>query len=29
VYRVKVAVDNKAGVLKSGMPVEAEIPFQH
>src|SRR5262249_20403003 len=28
VYRVKVTVDNKAGVLKSGMPVEAEIPFQ-
>jgi HlyD family secretion protein len=28
VYRVKVAVDNKAGVLKPGMPVEAEIPFQ-
>ena len=27
VYRVKVSVDNKAGVLKSGMPVEAEIPF--
>ena len=29
VYRVKVAVDNKNGVLKAGMPVEAEIPFQH
>jgi HlyD family secretion protein len=28
VYRVKVTVDNKAGVLKVGMPVEAEIPFQ-
>ena len=28
VYRVKVAVDNAGGVLKSGMPVEAEIPFQ-
>jgi HlyD family secretion protein len=27
VYRVKVAVDNKDGVLKVGMPVEAEIPF--
>jgi HlyD family secretion protein len=27
VYRVKIAVDNRAGVLKSGMPVEAEIPF--
>ena len=28
VYRVKVAVDNKSGVLKAGMPVEAEIPLQ-
>jgi membrane fusion protein YbhG len=28
VYRVKVSVDNANGVLKSGMPVEAEIPFQ-
>jgi HlyD family secretion protein len=28
VYRVKVTVDNTSGVLKSGMPVEAEIPFQ-
>jgi len=28
VYRVKVNVDNKAGILKAGMPVEAEIPFQ-
>ena len=27
VYRVKVSVDNKAGVLKAGMPVEAEIPL--
>jgi HlyD family secretion protein len=27
VYRVKIAVDNRAGVLKSGMPVEAEIPL--
>ena len=27
VYRVKIVVDNKAGALKSGMPVEAEIPF--
>jgi len=27
VYRIKVSVDNKAGVLKAGMPVEAEIPF--
>ena len=28
VYRVKIAVDNREGVLKEGMPVEAEIPFQ-
>ncbi len=28
VYRVKIAVDNSQGVLKQGMPVEAEIPFQ-
>jgi len=28
VYRVKVTVDNRNGVLKAGMPVEAEIPFQ-
>ncbi len=28
VYRVKVSVDNKAGVLKAGMPVEADIPLQ-
>ena len=27
VYRVKVSVDNADGVLKAGMPVEAEIPF--
>lgn len=27
VYRVKVSVDNAAGTLKSGMLVEAEIPF--
>lgn len=27
VYRVKVTVDNKDGVLKAGMPVEAELPF--
>jgi HlyD family secretion protein len=27
VYRVKVSVNNAAGVLKTGMPVEAEIPF--
>ena len=29
VYRVKVSVDNRAGVLKAGMPVEAEIPLGH
>jgi HlyD family secretion protein len=27
VYRIKVSVDNKDGVLKPGMPVEAELPF--
>ena len=27
VYRVRNNVDNKDGVLKQGMPVEAEIPF--
>jgi HlyD family secretion protein len=27
VYRVKIAVDNASGVLKAGMPVEAEIPL--
>jgi HlyD family secretion protein len=27
VYRVKVSVNNAAGVLKTGMPVEADIPF--
>jgi HlyD family secretion protein len=27
VYRVKVSVDNQGGVLKAGMPVEAELPF--
>jgi HlyD family secretion protein len=27
VYRVKVSVDNTGGTLKSGMPVEAEIPL--
>lgn len=26
VYRIKVSVDNRAGVLKTGMPVEAELP---
>ena len=25
VYRLKVKVDNREGVLKSGMPVEAEL----
>jgi HlyD family secretion protein len=28
VYRIKVTVDNRGGVLKQGMPVEAEIPLQ-
>ncbi|MFB3854613.1 MAG: HlyD family secretion protein [Vicinamibacterales bacterium] len=28
VYRVKVAADNREGILKQGMPVEAEIPLQ-
>jgi len=28
VYRVKVTVDNTSGVLKQGMPVEAEIPIK-
>lgn len=28
VYRVKVSVDNSAGILKQGMPVEAELPLQ-
>jgi HlyD family secretion protein len=27
VYRAKIAVDNTNGVLKAGMPVEAEIRF--
>ena len=27
VYRVRISVDNKDGVLKQGMPVEAEIPI--
>jgi HlyD family secretion protein len=26
VYRIKVTVDNREGILKPGMPVEAEIP---
>jgi HlyD family secretion protein len=25
VYRIKVSVDNRAGVLKQGMPVDAEL----
>ena len=28
VYRIKVSVDNHEGVLKPGMPVEAELPRQ-
>jgi HlyD family secretion protein len=28
VYRVKIAADNAKGVLKQGMPVEAEIPLE-
>jgi HlyD family secretion protein len=28
VYRVKIAVDNTNGVLKQGMPIEADIPLQ-
>lgn len=28
VYRIKVTADNREGVLKPGMPVEAEIPRQ-
>ena len=28
VYRIKVTAENKAGILKSGMPVEAELPEQ-
>jgi HlyD family secretion protein len=27
VYRIKVAVDNSKGVLKQGMPVDAELPL--
>ena len=27
IYLVKVSVDNREGILKSGMPVEAEIPL--
>jgi HlyD family secretion protein len=28
VYRVRISVDNKEGILKQGMPVEADIPLQ-
>lgn len=28
VYRIKVTVDNRDGVLKPGMPVDAELPLQ-
>ena len=28
VYRVRISVDNKDGILKQGMPVEAEIPLR-
>jgi HlyD family secretion protein len=28
VYRIKVTVDNTAGTLKAGMPVEAELPLR-
>jgi HlyD family secretion protein len=28
VYRIKVTVDNKAGILKPGMPVDAELTLQ-
>jgi HlyD family secretion protein len=28
VYRVKITVDNRQGVLKQGMPVEADIPIK-
>ena len=28
VYRIRVSLDNKDGILKSGMPVEAVIPLQ-
>jgi HlyD family secretion protein len=27
VYRVRISIDNKEGVLKAGMPIEAEIPL--
>ena len=28
VYRIKVTVDNRAGILKPGMPVDAELELQ-
>jgi HlyD family secretion protein len=28
VYRIKVTADNAAGILKTGMPIEAELPGQ-
>jgi HlyD family secretion protein len=28
VYRIKVSVDNRAGILKAGMPVDAELQLQ-
>jgi HlyD family secretion protein len=28
VYRIKIAVDNRAGTLKQGMPVDAELRVQ-
>jgi HlyD family secretion protein len=28
VYRVRISVDNRAGILKLGMPIEAELPLQ-
>jgi membrane fusion protein YbhG len=27
VYRIKVSVDNRSGIFKQGMPVEAEVPL--
>jgi HlyD family secretion protein len=27
VYRIKVTVDNSQGVLKQGMPVDADLPL--
>jgi HlyD family secretion protein len=28
VYRIKVSVDNRNGILKSGMPVDAQLDLQ-